>query len=119
MVVDDARDARESLALCVRLWGHEVRVAEDGPSALTTAGEFQPDVALIDLAMPGMTGWEVAEQLRRVPALERMVLVAVTGFSSDRDRQRSLEAGFEHHLVKPVEPEALQRMLADAAAGGS
>jgi PAS domain S-box-containing protein len=113
LVVDDNRDAADSLAVLLRLTGQEVRVAYDGPSTLAQAGEFRPALAFVDIGMPGMDGYEVARRLRRQPGLEDTVLVALTGWGQEEDRRRSAEAGFDCHLVKPVEPDALGTLLAD------
>jgi CheY-like chemotaxis protein len=111
LVVEDNQDAAESLALLVRLWGHEVQVARDGPSALEKARSFRPEVVLCDLGLPGMDGYEVGRRLRQEVGPGRLMLVAVTGYGHDEDRRRSQEAGFDHHLTKPVDPDALCRLL--------
>jgi CheY-like chemotaxis protein len=112
LIVDDNRDAADSAGTLLLLWGHQVRVAYDGPSALIIARDFQPELCLLDLGMPGMTGFQVAEQLRQEPALRQTRLVAMTGFDSEADQKRSRDAGFDAHLVKPVEIAALQDVLA-------
>jgi PAS domain S-box-containing protein len=112
LVVDDNHDAADSLALLLRLAGQEVRVAYDGPSALAAAREFAPALVLLDIGMPGMDGYEVARRLRQLPGQERVLLAALTGWGQEEDRRRSLEAGFDRHLVKPLEPEELQEVLA-------
>jgi PAS domain S-box-containing protein len=117
LVTDDNRDAADSLARLLKAWGHTVRVTYDGPTAITAARDFRPRVVLLDIGLGGMSGYEVAEQLRREPGLEAMRLIALTGFGQEEDRRRSQEAGFHHHLVKPVDPEELQRLLAEAADG--
>jgi PAS domain S-box-containing protein len=114
LVVDDNRDAADTLALLLRLAGQDVRAAYDGPSALAEAARFGPAMVFLDIGMPGMDGYEVARRLRRDPALGGVVLVAVTGWGQEEDRRRSREAGFDNHLVKPVEPEAVQKLLAGA-----
>ncbi len=114
LVVDDNTDAAESIAMLLRLWGHRVRVAYTGPEALRAAEEYQPDVAFLDIGLPGMDGYEVARRLRQQPTFQRTVLAAVTGYGQEDDRRRSAEAGFNHHLTKPVAPEALQKILAEA-----
>lgn len=113
LVVDDNRDAAESLALLLRLQGHEVRVAYDGASALQFATADRPAMIFLDLGMPGMDGYEVARRMRKIPGLERSVLAALTGWGQQEDRHRTAEAGFDHHLVKPPESAALEEMLAD------
>ena len=112
LVVDDNVDAATSLArLLSRLMGQEVRVAHDGPAALEVAGAFRPELVLLDIGMPGMDGHEVARRLRGRPEFERTMLVALTGWGQEADRRRSREAGFDHHLVKPVDPGALRELL--------
>jgi PAS domain S-box-containing protein len=111
LVVDDNVDAAESVAMLLRLWHHEVRLAHTGPEALQLAAEYLPDVVLLDIGLPGMDGYEVARRLREQPSLEGTVLVAVTGYGQEDDRRRSEEAGFDQHLTKPVEPSKLQTLL--------
>jgi CheY-like chemotaxis protein len=113
LVVDDNEDAAHSLAMLLRLQGHEVRVAHDGPSALEVATSYRPDLVFLDIGMPGMDGYEVARRLRKTPGLEKTVLAALTGWGQQEDRRRTAEAGFNHHLVKPPEPQALERLLAE------
>jgi PAS domain S-box-containing protein len=117
LVTDDNRDAADSLARLLTAWGHTVRVTYDGPTAIVAARDFRPRVALLDIGLGGMTGYEVAEHLRREPGLEGTRLIALTGFGQEEDRRRSQEAGFDHHLVKPVDPEELQRLLAEVTDG--
>jgi PAS domain S-box-containing protein len=112
LVVDDNVDAAESLALLLRLEGHDVRVAHDGPAALAAVEADPPDLAFLDIGMPVMNGYEVAQRLRQRPGSENLVLAAMTGWGQEEDRRRSREAGFDHHLIKPVEPEALHKLLA-------
>jgi CheY-like chemotaxis protein len=111
LVVDDNVDAADSLAMLVRLAGQEVRVAYDGPTALLIAEAFRPQVVFLDIGMPGMDGYAVARRLREDPELMPAVLVAMTGWGQEEDRRRSLQAGFDHHLVKPAEPAELEQML--------
>jgi PAS domain S-box-containing protein len=112
LAVDDNVDAVESLALMLRLQGQEVRVAYEAETAVALAEEFRPQVVLLDLAMPGLDGYEVARRLRRLPGLEGTLLVALTGWGQEDDRRHSREAGFDLHLVKPVEPGVLRELLA-------
>jgi PAS domain S-box-containing protein len=112
LVVDDNVDAAESLALLLRIEGHDVRVAHDGPAALTAVEAEPPDVVFLDIGMPVMNGYQVAQSLREQPGLEHLLLVAMTGWGQEEDRRRSQEAGFDHHLVKPAEPDALRQLLA-------
>ena len=101
LVVDDNVDTVTTLALLVQESGHDVRTVYDGSSVLETALDYRPNVVLLDIGLPGLNGFEVAKQLRRQPALQNVVLVAMTGYGQESDRQRSQEAGFDHHLVKP------------------
>lgn len=110
-VVDDNVDAAEMLATLLRLRGHEVALAHDGPSALALLDAVRAEVVVLDIGMPGMDGHEVARELRRRPAYARALLIAMTGWGQEEDRRRSREAGFDHHLVKPVAPEELDRLL--------
>src|SRR5215211_6310628 len=103
LVVDGNVDAAESLALLLGLGGQEVHTAHDGPAALEAAVAFRPHVVLLDIGLPGMTGYEVAAHLRRQPVLRSAVLIALTGYGQEEDRRKSLEAGFDHHLVKPID----------------
>ncbi len=111
LVVDDNRDSATTLQMLLRLTGNDARTAYDGITAVAEAEEFRPDVMLLDIGLPGMTGHDVARQLRQQPWGANMVLIAMTGWSMDEDRERSEQAGFDHHLVKPVEPDALMRLL--------
>ena len=113
LVVDDNVDAAQSLGMLLGILGNEVRTAHDGPSALKEAESFGPEVVLLDIGMPGMDGYEVARQMRTMPPVRDTILVALTGWGQLEDRQRSDEAGFDHHLVKPVEPKVLERLLTD------
>jgi PAS domain S-box-containing protein len=112
LVVDDNVDAADSLALLLRLQGHEVRVANNGPAALELAAGFRPEAVILDLGMPGMDGCEVARRLRRMPGLGKVRLAALTGWGQPEDRRRTAEAGFDQHFVKPVEPSTLEELLA-------
>jgi CheY-like chemotaxis protein len=112
LVVDDNEDAADSLAMLLRLEGHEVRLTYDGPTALEMAKGYRPDMVFLDIGMPGMDGYEVARRLRQQDGLENVRLAALTGWGQQEDRRRSAEAGFDHHLVKPVEPKDLLGLLA-------
>src|SRR5690242_14918738 len=112
LVVEDQPDAAESLRLLLQLVGHELRVALNGPEGIEIASTWQPDVVLSDIGMPGMDGYEVA---RRLPGMENLHLVALTGYGRDEDRRRSREAGFDLHLVKPTEPDVLWRVVGMAS----
>jgi PAS domain S-box-containing protein len=111
LVVDDNVDAADSLAMLLGIGGHEVRTAHDGATAVEVAKAFQPEVVLLDIGLPGMDGYEVARQLRGQLEMEKTVLVAVTGYGQDEDRRRTQEAGFDEHLVMPVDPVDLERLL--------
>ena len=111
LVVDDNRDAAESMTMLLELWGHEVACAHDGFSALKVAASFHPDAVFLDIGLPGMDGYEVAARLRELPQGTRLTLIAITGYGQDADRRRSREAGIDHHLVKPVAPETLRELL--------
>jgi PAS domain S-box-containing protein len=111
LVVDDNRDAADSLAAMLGLFGSQVAVAYDGDAALARAAAFAPQVAFLDIGMPGMDGLTLCRRLRAAPGGEHVVLVAVTGWGQDEDRQRTREAGFDFHLTKPVDPAAVEAML--------
>ena len=111
LVVDDNVDAATTLAEAVRLDGHEVRIAHDGPSALRAADEFAPEVVLLDIGLPGMDGYEVVRRLRELPRARGAHVVALTGFGQQSDRQRAFAAGFDDHLVKPVDLETVTAVL--------
>jgi len=112
LIVDDNRDAANSLALMLRLVGADVQVVYDGHSALEAIRICRPSVIFMDLGMPGMDGCEVARQIRQDPQNAELLLVALTGWGQEEDRRRSQDAGFDHHLVKPVDLSALQTLLA-------
>ena len=115
LVVDDNVDTVTTLAMLVQESGHEVRTAYDGAAVLEAALDYRPNLALLDVGLPGLNGFEVAKQLRQQPALKNIVLVAMTGYGQESDRQRSREAGFDHHLVKPGDFGKLLQILADVA----
>jgi CheY-like chemotaxis protein len=96
----------------LELLGHEVRLAYTGPAGVAAAREWRPDLVLCDIGLPGLDGYGVARALRRDPATARTRLLAITGYGQDEDKRRSREAGFDYHLVKPADPEELQRLLA-------
>jgi CheY-like chemotaxis protein len=111
LVVDDSVDSADTLAELLKIWGHEVRVAHDGPGAVAAARDFRPDVVLLDIGLPGMDGFAVAQKLKDEGIAVRM-LVALTGYGEQHHRERSEKAGFHHHLVKPVDPDALKKLIA-------
>jgi CheY-like chemotaxis protein len=102
IVVDDNDDQVHSLAMLLTMMGHTVSQATSGPEAIAQALEFRPDVMLVDIGMPGMEGYEVARRIREKPGMQNVLLVAQTGWGGDIERQRSKEAGFDDHLVKPL-----------------
>jgi two-component system CheB/CheR fusion protein len=110
--VDDNMDAAATLADLLALWGHDVRVAHTGATAIETALSYQPDMVLLDIGLPGMDGYEVARRLRECEEMRGILLVAITGYGQEEDRRRSREAALDYHLTKPVDPEALQEVLA-------
>ena len=113
LIADDNQDAAESLSMLLQQAGHEVEVAHLGGAALALADVFHPDVALLDIGMPDVSGYEVARTLRGRPWAARIRLVALTGWGQDGDRRQALDAGFDHHLIKPVDPDRLLALLAD------
>ena len=118
LIVDDNQDAAELLAAGLELAGFQIRLAHDGPGALAAIGEFRPDIALLDIGLPGMDGYELATQLRQQAELRHLRLVALTGYGQDSDRQRSREAGFDAHLVKPIDLLRLRALLLELAVHG-
>lgn len=112
LIVDDNMDAAASLGLLLRLTGNEIRTAHDGLEAVQTAEEFLPDVIVLDIGLPKLDGYEVVDRIRRASWGQDMVLIAATGWGQEADRHRSRESGFDHHLVKPVDPAALIQLLA-------
>jgi signal transduction histidine kinase len=116
LVADDNPDAAEMLSLMLGFKGHDVRVAADGVKAVEIARTFDPDIAFLDIGMPRMDGYEAARRIRELGS--RVVLVALTGWGQDEDKQRSLDAGFDHHLTKPPEREALERLIGECGGGG-
>jgi CheY-like chemotaxis protein len=115
LVVDDNMDAADMLVMMLQMFGHQVQAAYTGETALERAVEYQPDVVLLDIGLPDMDGYEVARLLRQQPQTKDVWLLAMTGYGQNSDRQRSEEAGFDHHLVKPVEPQKLRDLLAALA----
>src|SRR5262249_7889300 len=111
LVVEDNRDAANALAMLLQLMGHEVQVAHDGPTALDLARANSPEVVLLDIGMPKMNGLEVGRRMRQELGLTHALLVAITGYGQDKDRKRSQDAGFDIHLVKPIELSQLQAVL--------
>ncbi|HVR98064.1 MAG TPA: ATP-binding protein [Thermoanaerobaculia bacterium] len=117
LVVDDNVDSAESLALLLQLYGHQARLAHDGVTGLEEARSFLPDVVLLDIGLPRLDGYSVARRLRQEPGLDHVTLIAMTGYGQEEDRRRSKDAGFDHHLVKPVDLDTLRGLLAAQPAG--
>jgi CheY-like chemotaxis protein len=111
LVVDDNVDAADSLGELLRAWGYQVTVAHDGPAALAAMQDMQPDIALLDIGMPAMDGYELAAHLRFQPGCEQLAIVAITGSGSPEDVRRSRARGFSAHLVKPVSAASLLTLL--------
>jgi CheY-like chemotaxis protein len=112
LVADDNLDAGETLAMLLRLDGHEVHVANDGLEAVEVFKRVQPDVAILDIGMPGLSGHEVARRIRELGSEPPVTLIAVTGWGQKADKDRAMASGFDHHFTKPVEPTVLSRLLA-------
>jgi CheY-like chemotaxis protein len=115
LIVDDLEDAAESLALLLRMHGYNTRATYSGESAFRLAREFLPQVALLDLALPGIDGYQLAARLRREAQMQSACLIAISGYGRDTDLLQAQEAGFDHHLLKPVQIVQLLPMLARVA----
>jgi PAS domain S-box-containing protein len=115
LVVDDNVDAALTLSMILEASGHATRIAHDGLAALATARQFMPQAAFLDIGMPGLNGYETASAMRRIPGLEGMTLVALTGWGTENDRLRSADAGFDHHLTKPAQLQAVQDLVSGLA----
>ncbi|HVL57348.1 MAG TPA: response regulator [Burkholderiaceae bacterium] len=111
LLVDDNADASQLLAELLAMTGHDIRIAADGPAAIATALEFDPDIVLCDIGLPGMDGYEVARELRRLPRGESMTLAALTGYGEESARAEAARAGFDEHLMKPVDPTYLESFI--------
>jgi PAS domain S-box-containing protein len=114
LVVDDNTDAADSLATLLEISGHTIRIANDGSQALQLAGDFRPDVAFLDIGLPGMNGYELARALRSTPGMEKMLLIALTGWGAEADQKQAHLAGFDQHLTKPANLDAVDRLLSQA-----
>jgi CheY-like chemotaxis protein len=114
LVAEDDSDAAEMLRIMLAYTGHDVRVAVDGIEAVSMADDFHPHVVLLDIGMPRMDGYEAARLIRQAHG-GNVVLVALTGWGQDEDKSRALDAGFDHHLTKPADPDVLQRLISDVA----
>jgi CheY-like chemotaxis protein len=115
LIVDDSEDGAESLAMLLEFGGHETHKAHDGIAALEAAERLRPDAVLLDIGLPGLNGYEVCRRIRQTPWGEPITLVALTGWGQDEDRDRSREAGFDAHMVKPVDFDALLKLLASVS----
>ena len=113
LVVDDNEDLARGLARLLEFHGHQVQVAHDGPAGVEIAKQWQPEFVLLDIGLPGMDGYQVTAALRQDVQTKGAVIVAISGYGEDEDRLRSMEAGFDHHLVKPINPSELQQILAN------
>lgn len=111
LVVDDNRDSAETLAELLAMDGHETHVARDGDAAIERTAQLRPDVVLLDIGLPGVNGYEAARRIRELPEGRAVVLLALTGWGQEEDRRRSTAAGFDDHLVKPVDLETLAHLL--------
>jgi CheY-like chemotaxis protein len=112
MVVDDNHDAAESMGILLKLLGAEVQVVYSGTEALDLIPTYQPSAVLLDIGMPGMDGHEVARRIRQLPEFRDITLIALSGWGQEEDRRRSKQAGFDYHLIKPADVNALQNLLA-------
>lgn len=116
LLIDDNLDAAESLAQLLTLSGHDARIAGDGARGLALAEDFRPEVVFCDLGLPGMSGYEVAKALRSSPFGRDIVIAALTGYGQPGDREKTAQAGFDAHLVKPVDPSVIESFLDDCTA---
>ena len=116
LVVDDNADAAGTMAMVLRLDGHDVQVTHDGPSALSTARTFRPQVVFLDIGLPDMDGYETAIELRRLPGLKDALVIAVTGYNPETNHPGAQEARFDHYLTKPVQFETVRRFIAERQA---
>jgi CheY-like chemotaxis protein len=111
LLVEDYQDCASSTAMLLRMWGHEVEVVADGLTAVEAAQTHQPEVVVLDIGLPGMDGWKVAERIHEQPGANRPLLIAVTGYGRECDIRHSTEAGIDVHLTKPADPDVLKSLL--------
>jgi CheY-like chemotaxis protein len=111
LIVDDNKDSAVSLSMILKILGHVTRTAHDGIQAVRTAETFRPEVVLLDIGLPKLNGYEACRKIREQPWAREAVLIALTGWGQEEDKERSREAGFDFHLVKPVDPAALEKLL--------
>jgi CheY-like chemotaxis protein len=119
LVADDNEDGREMMRYFLESEGHTVATVGDGPSALAAVEEFRPEVAILDIGMPGLNGYKVAEQIRHSDRPQSLTLVALSGLGQEEDKRHATEAGFDVHFTKPVDIQALNKLLASIAAHGA
>jgi CheY-like chemotaxis protein len=117
LIVDDNLDAAETLAMMLELLGQQTRQAHEGVGAIKAAQEYQPELIFMDIGLPGLSGHEVASRLRRELGMTQTFIVALSGYGTDEDRRKSMYAGFDSHLVKPLDPSTLPDILAMAERG--
>ena len=115
-MVDDNRDAADSLAMMLKMMGHDTTTAYDGLEAIQVAATLRPDVIFLDIGMPKLNGYQVAQRIRAAPWGRSMTLIAVTGWGQSEDKRRAHEAGFDHHFTKPLDLDAFGAFLGDALA---
>jgi CheY-like chemotaxis protein len=115
LIADDNRDGAEIMAMLLAHSGYEVHLAHTGPDAVAKAAEQRPDFAVLDIGMPGLTGYDVARSIRRQPWGAAVTLIAVTGWGQEDDKRKAKEAGFDHHLTKPIDPGALEQLMTSTA----
>ncbi len=111
LIVDDSEALAQTLGYMVEILGHTIKLAHDGATALSVAQSFLPDVIFLDISLPEMDGYEVCKKLRAIPALTECVFIAQTGWGQAEYKIRSMEAGFDHHVVKPISFEAMEKLL--------
>ena len=111
LVVDDNKACAQTTMWALEMMGHTVQMAIDGPTAITLATSFRPDIIFLDIGLPGMNGYEICQAMRKDPLLEKTIFIAQTGWGQKEHRERTRAAGFDHHLVKPVNIEALKNVL--------
>jgi CheY-like chemotaxis protein len=114
LVADDNRDGADIMALLLQQYGYDVSVAHSGPDALATAARNKPEIVILDIGMPGMSGYEVAQRIRAEPWGKRTLLIALTGWGQEEDKRKAFDAGFDHHLIKPIDPDALEALMGSA-----
>ena len=112
LVADDNRDGAEIMALLLQQYGYDVSIAHSGTDALAAAARYQPEIAILDIGMPGMSGYDLAQRIRGEAWGKHMLLIALTGWGQEEDKRKALDAGFDHHLIKPIDPDALEALMA-------